>query len=206
MLNVAYLLPFIHYCFSIGKICGVADYTHIWWHFPLDSQGATSKGLDHHRRLAFFASRHPGGFIHNRIQRLLTIYDSQREQVNTIKDALSFISTPHSVEISSPTRPGVVIEATRQELVELLPPVLILHLKRFHYDTGVGDVVKIGKHVTFGPDLEIGPGELHCPGRPHHELTQPAELLSPTRRTSHPVKYQLFAGEHAGTQCDCSGC
>ena len=84
----------------------------------------------------------------------------QREQVHTIKDALQFISHPHSVEITTPTRPGVVIEAQRQELIEALPPVLILHLKRFLYDTSVGDVVKIGKHVTFGPDLEIGPGRL----------------------------------------------
>ena len=83
----------------------------------------------------------------------------QRDQVHTINDALSFISAPHSVEISAPTRPGVVIEATRQELVEALPPVLVLHLKRFHYDTAVGDVVKIAKHVSFGPELEIGPGE-----------------------------------------------
>ena len=34
-----------------------------------------------------------------------------------------------------------------------------MHLKRFLYDTNVGDVVKIGKQVTFGPDLEIGSGE-----------------------------------------------
>lgn len=79
--------------------------------------------------------------------------------MHTIKDALQFISAPHSVEITSPTRPGVVIEASRQELIEALPPVLILHLKRFLYDTKVGDVVKIGKHVTFGPDLEIGSGQ-----------------------------------------------
>ena len=63
------------------------------------------------------------------------------------------------VEITQPTRPGAVIEASRQELIETLPPVLILHLKRFLYDTNVGDVVKIGKHVTFGPDLEIGSGQ-----------------------------------------------
>ena len=79
--------------------------------------------------------------------------------MSTIKDALQYISHPHSVEISSATRPGV-IEATRQELIESLPSILILHLKRFLYDTKVGDVVKIGKHVTFGPELEIGPGEL----------------------------------------------
>lgn len=84
----------------------------------------------------------------------------QREQVHTIKDALQYISHPHSVEITSPTRPGQVIEASRQELIESLPPVLVLHLKRFLYDTSVGDVVKIGKQVAFGPELEITPGEL----------------------------------------------
>lgn len=63
------------------------------------------------------------------------------------------------MEITSPTRPGQVIEASRQELVEALPPVLVLHLKRFLYDTTVGDVVKIGKQVTFTPELEIGSGQ-----------------------------------------------
>ena len=31
-------------------------------------------------------------------------------------------------------------------------------MKRFHYDTSVKDVVKIGKQVSFGPDLEISAG------------------------------------------------
>ncbi|THG94864.1 hypothetical protein EW026_g6691 [Hermanssonia centrifuga] len=111
--------------------------------------------------------------------------DIQREQVHTIKDALQYISNPHAVEISSPTRPGVVIEASRQELIESLPPVLILHLKRFEYDTKVGDVVKIGKQITFGPEMEIG-----------------SDLLSPARKTSHPVKYQLFGGAYLnGDDC-----
>ncbi|KAI0689424.1 hypothetical protein BC835DRAFT_1283037 [Cytidiella melzeri] len=99
--------------------------------------------------------------------------DIQREQVSTIKDALQYISHPHSVEISSATRPGVVLDATRTELIYSLPPILILHLKRFLYDTSVGDVVKIGKHVIFGPELEIG-----------------ADLLA--KRPAQPVKYQLF--------------
>ena len=79
--------------------------------------------------------------------------------MHTIKDALQYISSSHSVEITSPTRPGQVIEASRQELIEALPPVLILHLKRFLYDTNVKDVVKIGKQVAFGPELEIIPGQ-----------------------------------------------
>ncbi|KAL6301832.1 hypothetical protein BKA93DRAFT_919454 [Sparassis latifolia] len=101
--------------------------------------------------------------------------DIQRDQVNSITDALQHISHPQAVQISSPTRPGVVIDASQQALIESLPPVLILHLKRFHYDTNVGDVVKIGKQIAFGPDLEIGP-----------------DLIAPTRRTTHPIKYQLF--------------
>jgi hypothetical protein len=40
-------------------------------------------------------------------------------------------------------------------LIEALPPVLVLHLKRFLYDAATGSVVKIGKPVQFTPELEI---------------------------------------------------
>jgi len=102
--------------------------------------------------------------------------DISRDQVHTVKDALQFISHPQSVQITSPTRPGQVIEATQQALVETLPPILVVQLKRFMYDTKVSDVVKIGKQIAFGPELEISP-----------------ELVTPARRLTHQVKYQLFA-------------
>ena len=51
------------------------------------------------------------------------------------------------------------MEASQQVLIEALPPVLVLHLKRFCYDTGVGGVVKVGRQVRFGPELEVGGGE-----------------------------------------------
>ncbi|KAJ3475243.1 hypothetical protein NLI96_g11964 [Meripilus lineatus] len=102
--------------------------------------------------------------------------DIQRDQIHTVKDALQFISHPQSVQITSPTRPGVVIDASQQTLIESLPPILVLHMKRFHYDTDVKYVVKIGKQVSFGPDLEISP-----------------DLISPAaRKSSQPVKYQLI--------------
>ena len=82
----------------------------------------------------------------------------QPETVHTIRDALQSVSQPQPVQISQPTRPGVVVDASQQALIELLPPVLVLHLKRFHYDTNVGDVVKIGKQVSYGPELDISPG------------------------------------------------
>ncbi|TCD70276.1 hypothetical protein EIP91_004177 [Steccherinum ochraceum] len=101
--------------------------------------------------------------------------DISREQVKTVQDALHYISHPEPVQISIPTKPGQVIEASQQTLIDSLPPILVLHMKRFQYDTNVGDVVKISKQVAYGADLEI-----------------PSDLMAPNRRTPLPVKYQLF--------------
>jgi ubiquitin carboxyl-terminal hydrolase 10 len=45
-------------------------------------------------------------------------------------------------------------------LLEALPPVLVLHLKRFLYDTASDGIVKIRKPVQFGPELQISPGTI----------------------------------------------
>ncbi|KAI8982818.1 hypothetical protein BD414DRAFT_491218 [Trametes punicea] len=100
--------------------------------------------------------------------------DIQPENVKTLRDALQHISHPQQVQISIPTRP-TAIDATQQVLIEALPPVLILHMKRFLYDTKVGDVVKVGKQVSFSPELEIA-----------------SDLIAPAKRTAQPIKYQLF--------------
>ncbi|TFK36396.1 hypothetical protein BDQ12DRAFT_686826 [Crucibulum laeve] len=83
--------------------------------------------------------------------------DIQREQIHTIEQALSYISHPQPVQVTHPSRPGVTVEASQQVLIDLLPPILVLHMKRFCYDTTVGGVVKVGKQVRFGPELEVGP-------------------------------------------------
>jgi len=101
--------------------------------------------------------------------------DIQREQVNTIGEALQCITNPQPVTVTSPTNPGVSVDAHQQVLIESLPPILVLHLKRFLYDTQVGDVVKIGKSISFTPELEIDPN-----------------LISPSRRQPQKVKYKLF--------------
>ncbi|OSD08397.1 cysteine proteinase [Trametes coccinea BRFM310] len=105
--------------------------------------------------------------------------DIQPENVKTLRDALQHISHPQQVQISIPTRP-TPIDATQQVLIEALPPVLILHMKRFLYDTKVGDVVKLGKQVSFSPELEIASGMCL------------SDLIAPAKRTAQPVKYQLF--------------
>ena len=83
----------------------------------------------------------------------------QRDQIHTIQDALSYISHPQPVQLTQSARPGVTVEAQQQVLIESLPPILVLHIKRFCYDTSVNGVVKVGKQVKFGPELEIGSGE-----------------------------------------------
>ena len=51
-------------------------------------------------------------------------------------------------------------DASQQILIEALPPVLVLHLKRFRYDAAAGGVVKIGKPVQYPPELDIPFGTL----------------------------------------------
>ncbi|KDR74886.1 hypothetical protein GALMADRAFT_227234 [Galerina marginata CBS 339.88] len=99
----------------------------------------------------------------------------QREQIHTIQDALSYISHPQPVQVTQATKPGITIEAQQQVLIEALPPILVLHIKRFCYDTSVGGVVKVGKQVRFGPELEIG-----------------SDIMVPAAKKAHPAKYKLF--------------
>jgi ubiquitin carboxyl-terminal hydrolase 10 len=74
----------------------------------------------------------------------------QHDSVLTIQDALTRISHPQPVRLD-PTGN----EAHRQTLIEVLPPVLVIHLKRSLYDPAVGGVIKIRKPIQFTPGLEI---------------------------------------------------
>jgi ubiquitin carboxyl-terminal hydrolase 10 len=60
--------------------------------------------------------------------------------------------------LTSPT--GSEVEAWRQLSLEELPPVLILHLKRFVYEKNGNRIHKIDKKLDFGVDLEIGKGSI----------------------------------------------
>lgn len=64
---------------------------------------------------------------------------------------------------------------TRRSFIEKLPPILILHLKRFVYD-GHG-TRKVWKKIAYPLDLEI-----------------PLDVISPTQRPPVPPKFQLFGG------------
>ena len=78
-----------------------------------------------------------------------------------IEDALRYISHPQPVQVSSVTKGNAIVEATQQVMMDVFPPVLVLHLKRFLYDTTAKDVKKVHKQVNYGPELEIPSGELN---------------------------------------------
>ncbi|KAI4189965.1 MAG: hypothetical protein L6R41_001073 [Letrouitia leprolyta] len=74
--------------------------------------------------------------------------------VNNIIDALKGLTRSETLhgDFNSPRGPGV--SATKQVTIDTLPPVLILHLKRFQYDNA-GGTQKIWKKVGYPLDLEI---------------------------------------------------
>ena len=73
------------------------------------------------------------------------------DSVHAIEDALAQISHPQPVQLG-PSGSG---EASKQVFLETLPPILVLHLKRFLYDVAADGIVKISKPVQFAPKLEI---------------------------------------------------
>ncbi|RUS21287.1 hypothetical protein BC937DRAFT_93112 [Endogone sp. FLAS-F59071] len=98
--------------------------------------------------------------------------DIQPENVHTIEDALANMNASETMhDYLSPK--GNKVEATKQIYVESLPPILVLHLKRFLYDN-VGGVQKLHKHVSYSTELTIRP-----------------EWITTARRTSIPITYKL---------------
>ncbi|KAI7870422.1 hypothetical protein BDF14DRAFT_1774165 [Spinellus fusiger] len=98
--------------------------------------------------------------------------DIQPTNVNSVQDALRNMTLPETMhDYMSPK--GVCVDATKQIYFETMPPVLILHMKRFVFDNTVGGVQKLQKQVSYETKLTI-----EC------EWMQNA-------RTS-PVTYKLF--------------
>jgi len=124
----------------------------------------------------------------------------QRDQIHSIKDALSYISAPQSVQVTSVTRPGAILDATQTVHIDSLPLILVLHLKRFLYDANAGGVGKVGKQVSFTPELEIGngayPPALFSLSRsvPLNTLPPLLDIVAPGRKIP-STRYKLFGGK-----------
>lgn len=75
-------------------------------------------------------------------------------EVKNVVDALRGLTRPERLQGDFNSPRGKDVTATKQVFIETLPPVLILHLKRFQFDAE-GGTTKIWKNVGYPLDLEI---------------------------------------------------
>lgn len=104
----------------------------------------------------------------------------QPDHVLSIEDALLHLTTPESLPDFMSSRGVRTQDASKQVFVDALPPVLLLHLKRFLYDE-VGGVQKSTKKVAYGTELTID------------ERVMSAPLRAQVGKDG--AKYELFGGE-----------
>lgn len=104
----------------------------------------------------------------------------QPDHVLSIEDALLHLTTPESLPDFMSSRGVRTQDASKQVFVDALPPVLLLHLKRFLYDE-VGGVQKSTKKVAYGTELTID------------ERVMSAPLRAQVGKDG--AKYELFGGK-----------
>ncbi|KAB8228738.1 mRNA-binding ubiquitin-specific protease UBP3 [Aspergillus alliaceus] len=92
-------------------------------------------------------------------------------EINNIIDALKGLTKPESIQGDFNSSRGPNVTATKQVFIENLPPVLILHLKRFQYDSVTRGTQKIWKKIGYPLDLEI-PREVFPPNRRNIMMAQ----------------------------------
>ncbi|PLB45409.1 ubiquitin C-terminal hydrolase [Aspergillus steynii IBT 23096] len=92
-------------------------------------------------------------------------------EINNIVDALKGLTKPESIQGDFNSSRGSNVTATKQIFIEDLPPVLILHLKRFQYDSVTNGTQKIWKKIGYPLDLEI-PREVFPPNRRNIMMSQ----------------------------------
>jgi len=113
----------------------------------------------------------------------------EHPSITTIEQALAHFSSPEVIS-DMVSKNGQRVSATKQVYIESFPPVLVLHLKRFNYNSQDGTVHKSNKQIRFGTELKI-----------------PQLVMSPAQRSSQnskdeQVNFKLFAvvyhhGPHA---------
>ncbi|KAG0343549.1 hypothetical protein BG004_005223 [Podila humilis] len=99
--------------------------------------------------------------------------DLTPDNVHTIEDALHNSTMPEVLDgFTNSEKGGMPVEATKKIFIEHVPPVLVLHLKRFIYRDG--GTQKLHKQVGYKTVLNLQP-----------------EIISPARRPSSAIPYKL---------------
>jgi ubiquitin carboxyl-terminal hydrolase 10 len=96
--------------------------------------------------------------------------------VKNITDALKNLTRLETLHGDFKSDQGADARATKQVLIETLPPVLILHLKRFQFHADGHGTVKIWKKIGYPLELEI-----------------PNQVLSKSARGNAQNRYRLTA-------------
>lgn len=81
-------------------------------------------------------------------------------EIHNIVDAMKHITRPETLHGDFGSPNGKEVRATKTVFIESLPSVLILHLKRFQFDSKRDGTIKIWKQIGYPLDLEIPPESL----------------------------------------------
>lgn len=101
--------------------------------------------------------------------------DIQPAHVDSIESALAHMADPELIPgYALSSLRGGIADAVRRTELEVLPKVLVCHLKRFNWAEGARKMAKV---IAFGETLEI-----------------PREAIAASRRTTSSPKYKLFGG------------
>ena len=124
--------------------------------------------------------QHSNGEPTATLQPFLTLQlDIQSDKISNVGDAIACNFAEESIDGYMCSKTNQEIEASRSMSLEELPPILVLHLKRFIYDGSSNGCQKLLKNIDFPVDLEIN-----------------KDILSTNSRNKYPTKqrqYKLFA-------------
>lgn len=120
--------------------------------------------------------------------------DIQSPDVHTVEDALNELSRPETVQVSSAR--GALVDGSKQYLLDAVPPILILHLKRFQYDPVLKGVVKQRKVVRFGTELVLPKSMSLFVSQLNLSLLSetPTDICSTMLKSQPAPSYKLYGG------------
>lgn len=89
--------------------------------------------------------------------------DIQSPHIGSVEEALTASLAREDMDDVGSSR------AVKHLCIEALPPILVLHVKRFVYDRKCGSFVKVCKHISFREHLTISKGSCRGAGEEGEE-------------------------------------